>query len=98
MAVAAITEKFAKALDAKFDRQSVTAMSGRRFDRVVISYPHAPLGRSVHCFVERETGNVMKAAGWKAPAKDARFNISTDSGFEDAVELADPYGSYLYKQ
>ena len=31
--------------------------------------------RSVHCFVEVVTGNVLKAAGWKAPAKHARGNI-----------------------
>jgi hypothetical protein len=31
--------------------------------------------RSVHCFVEKATGNILKAAGWKAPAKHARGNI-----------------------
>ena len=31
--------------------------------------------RSVHCFVEVVTGDVLKAAGWKAPAKHARGNI-----------------------
>lgn len=24
--------------------------------------------RSVHCFIDRETGDILKAAGWKAPA------------------------------
>ncbi len=33
---------------------------------------------SVHCFVEIATGNVLKAAGWKAPAKHARGNIFDD--------------------
>jgi hypothetical protein len=32
-------------------------------------------GRSVHCFVDRANGDVLKAAGWKAPAKHARGNI-----------------------
>jgi hypothetical protein len=32
-------------------------------------------GRSVHCFVDIATGNVLKAAGWKAPARHARGNI-----------------------
>ena len=31
--------------------------------------------KSVHCFVNMETGDVLKAAGWKAPAKGARGNI-----------------------
>jgi hypothetical protein len=30
---------------------------------------------SVHCFVDRETGAILKAAGWKAPAKGARGSI-----------------------
>jgi hypothetical protein len=31
--------------------------------------------RSVHCFVEIASGTVLKAAGWKVPAKHARGNI-----------------------
>lgn len=31
--------------------------------------------RSVHCFVDRTNGDVLLAAGWKAPAKHARGNI-----------------------
>jgi len=30
---------------------------------------------SVHCFVDKTNGDVLKAAGWKAPAKHARGNI-----------------------
>lgn len=28
--------------------------------------------RSVHCFIDRATGDILKAAGWKAPAPNAR--------------------------
>ena len=46
---------------------------GRRYIRVV----RAGYGgdRSVHCFVDRKNGDVLKAASWKAPAKHARGNI-----------------------
>jgi hypothetical protein len=33
--------------------------------------------KSVFCFIDRETGDVLKAAGWKRPAKHARGNIFT---------------------
>ena len=31
--------------------------------------------RSVHCFVDMATGDVLKADGWAKPAKHARGNI-----------------------
>ena len=45
---------------------------GIKFIRIVATYHN---NRSVHCFIERSTGNVLKAASWKAPAKHARGNI-----------------------
>lgn len=50
-------------------------------------------GGGVHSFVDYETGNVLKPAGWKAPAKHARGNI-----FDAANGLGSmgPYGpAYL---
>ena len=34
-------------------------------------------GRSVFCFVQRATGSVLKADGWKKPAKGIRGSIYT---------------------
>lgn len=34
--------------------------------------------RSVHCFIQKDNGDILKAAGWKAPAKHARGNIYVD--------------------
>lgn len=51
-------------------------------------------GGSVHAFVSLETGDLLKAAGWKAPAKGARGNLVTDL---DAVKARfDWSGGYLY--
>jgi hypothetical protein len=33
------------------------------------------VSRSAHAFLDRASGDVLKAAGWKAPAKGARGNI-----------------------
>ncbi|WJZ48490.1 hypothetical protein [Actinomycetia phage DSL-LC01] len=55
-------------------------------------------GRSVHCFVDAETGGVYKAAGWKAPALNGeRYNLLDPKSFEELKRRWDPYTSYLYK-
>jgi hypothetical protein len=77
--------------------------SGKKFDKIVISYSidgKFSTGKSVHAFVERETGALIKAATWKAPAKlksgwATKYNLETQ--FEEALEAADCYGSYLYQ-
>ena len=32
-------------------------------------------GRGVHCFIDKNTGEVYKAASWKSPAKGVRFDF-----------------------
>ena len=49
-------------------RDSFTFNTGKRYMKVVC-------GGSVHCFVDRQNGDVLKAASWNAPAKHARGNI-----------------------
>ena len=75
--------------------------SGKRFDKIVLSYTTQhdrergrEGSRSVHAFVERETGLLIKAAGWNAPAKiksglAAKYNLETD--FDKALAAADAY-------
>ncbi len=46
---------------------------GRKYVRIVAKDGSG--SRSVHCFVNRQNGDVLKAASWKAPAKHARGNI-----------------------
>src|SRR5688572_14323302 len=47
---------------------------GVKFVRIVLTSPISG-GRQVYCFVEKATGNVLKADGWKSPAKGIRGNI-----------------------
>ena len=34
---------------------------------------------SVHCFVDKETGDVYKAASWRSPAKYVRFSFQNEA-------------------
>jgi hypothetical protein len=50
----------------------------------------------VHAFIDWETGDVYKPAGWKAPAKHIRFSLRDDESFARMIEVCDPFGGYLY--
>lgn len=50
-------------------------------------------GSGVWCFVNSENGDVLKAAGWNAPAKHARGNIFDES---NGMKHIGPHGpAYL---
>lgn len=65
----------------------LTAVKGRVYTKIVRTCNHG--GRSVFCFVRNADGAILKAAGWKAPAKHARGSIYVNNG-RDAVG---PYGA-----
>ena len=53
---------------------------------------------SVHCFIDKQTGEVYKAASWKAPAKIVRFDLRliTDREFLFNPNNISWAGSHLY--
>lgn len=70
--------------------------SGKKYHKIVmISSGDA---RSVHCFVDKKTGDVYKSASWKAPAKGVRFNLLLIKDREWLMQYADAFGSYLYRR
>lgn len=71
-----------------------TLEAGKKYIKVVQERHSFGGGRSVHSFVDKNTGDLYKAASWKAPAKIVRYNLFTD--MEKLSTVADPYGSYLY--
>ena len=71
-----------------------TIESGKKYFKIVQNDG----SRSVHAFVNKMNGDVYKAASWKAPVKDARYNILDDVAREHCFNSVDPFGSYLYKQ
>ena len=50
--------------------------------------------RSVYCFIDRSNGDLLKAAGWKTPAKGKRGSIFNENC--DVGTRADMHGSGLY--
>ncbi len=47
---------------------------GRKYLKIVMVNNQ----RSVHAFVDKVTGDLYKAATWRAPAKGARYNLIKD--------------------
>jgi hypothetical protein len=52
---------------------NIEAMEGQRYVRIVSST--SPSSRNAWGFVDRTTGNIMKADGWKRPAPQKRGSI-----------------------
>ena len=66
---------------------------GRKYLKVVMD---ARGSKSVHAFVDKKTGEVYKAASFKAPAKIVRYNLLEINSREECFARADWAGSYLY--
>ena len=49
--------------------------------------------RSVYCFVDKRNGDILKSAGWKAPAKGARGSVLVTESYANS----DWSGGWLYK-
>jgi len=50
----------------------------------------------VHAFVNKNTGEVYKPAGWKAPAKHVRYDMRIINQRERMLTMCDWAGGYLY--
>jgi hypothetical protein len=67
--------------------------AGSKFVRVIRTHGNNE-GGSVACFVEKATGLILKAEGWKKPSKINRgFNIYDPATYMGKM---DAYGSWLY--
>ena len=67
---------------------------GRKYHKIIMETDCG--SRSVHAFVDKKTGDLYKAASFKAPAKHVRFNLCIISDREWLLENADWAGGYLY--
>ena len=73
---------------------------GRKYLKIMMVIDHGPnrLGasRSVHAFIDKNTGEVYKAASWKSPAKGVRFDLRLIESRERLYKSCDWAGSHLY--
>ena len=69
--------------------------TGRKYHKIVMETEQQ--SKSVHAFVDRKTGEVYKAASYKAPAKGVRFDLRLIEQREWVFKNCDWAGGYLYK-
>jgi hypothetical protein len=67
--------------------------TGRKYHKIIMN---ANGSRSVHCFIDKQTGQIYKSASWKSPAKGVRYDLRIIEQREWLLENADWSGQYLY--
>jgi hypothetical protein len=67
--------------------------TGRKYHKVIMN---AAGSRSVHCFIDKKTGEVYKSSSWKSPAKGVRYDLRLIADREWLLENATWHGDYLY--
>jgi hypothetical protein len=68
--------------------------SGKKYHKVILIDGGG--SRSVHAFIDKQTGEVYKSASWKAPAKGVRYDLRLIEDREYLLQNADWAGGYLY--
>ena len=77
------------------DHYKFVVESGRKYHKIVQTDNSGC--QSVHAFVDKKTGELYKAASWRGPAKDVRFDLRLIQQREWVLENCDWAGGYLYK-
>jgi len=67
--------------------------TGRKYHKIIMV---ANGSRSVHCFIDKKTGEVYKSSSWKSPAKGVRYDLRIIEQREWLLQNADWAGGYLY--
>ena len=75
--------------------------SGRKYHKVIMVIDNGAgrsPSRSVHCFIDKKTGEIYKSSSWKSPAKHVRYDLRIIEQREWVLKNADWSGSWLYKK
>ena len=88
-----------RVLDADFERQygnvrlhetgGFQLTTGRKYHKIMWN-------KSVHAFIDINTGEVYKPASWRGPAKGVRYDLRIINQREACYANADWSGGYLY--
>lgn len=71
--VAALNKMGAEKKDSILDADKFSIENGTRYAKIVrLAHGNS---RSVHSFVDRGNGDILKAASWRAPAKHPRGSV-----------------------
>lgn len=85
-----------------FKGKKFTFSEGKKYLKVIMNDYDDRTGSyrsgGVHCFIDKNTGQVFKAASYKAPAKGVRFDmrIITERELMHNPSFCDWAGGYLY--
>jgi len=99
-AVYDLSVELCKILKADYDkcgsslRYSFEISEGKKYYKIIQRDSNFS-GGSVHAFVDKQNGDLYKAASWAAPAKGVRFNLEKDLEF--LRQNANWSGGYLYR-
>ena len=68
--------------------------TGKKYHKVIMI--DGGSSRSVHAFVDKNTGELYKSSSWKSPAKGVRYDLRLIADREWLFENASWCGGYLY--
>jgi len=77
------------------DHYKFVVESGRKYHKIIQTDSSGC--QSVHAFVDKKTGELYKAASFKAPAKGVRYDLRLIEDRELVFKNCDWAGGYLYK-
>ena len=76
--------RFLKEIDGSKDKFGIEFEAGSKYVKIVSISGGG--SRSVHCFVEKANGNILRAASWKAPARNfVRGNVYDQASYINRV-------------
>ena len=68
--------------------------TGKKYHKVIMV--NSGMSRSVHAFIDKNTGEIYKSSSWKSPTKGVRYDLRLIKDREYLLENADWSGGYLY--